>query len=217
MQRGLAKIFPTAKSATKLTCFTTYSLLQDAESKSETSQAISAREHFVFTDTDGQVYHITVEGNTVKDGARIPPDVSQFIFINVSTSRSSTLDLAHSCYYLFHISLSLPPIKFHIALIHSAHKYLNLSFLFPVNFFTISASHFLLSFLCKCTNLSPVKCVNQYFSFSIVIYTCICCISPLDTTSITVQSFFSPDKTKRGPIWFLLFVFAMSLSLMLKG
>lgn len=52
------------------------SLLQDAESKSEISQAISAREHFVFTDTDGQVYHITVEGNTVKDGARIPPDVS---------------------------------------------------------------------------------------------------------------------------------------------
>lgn len=53
------------------------SLLQDAESKSEGGgQAISAREHFVFTDTDGQVYHITVEGNTVKDGARIPPDVS---------------------------------------------------------------------------------------------------------------------------------------------
>uniref|UniRef100_A0A8C6NUA9 WD repeat-containing protein 11 n=1 Tax=Nothobranchius furzeri TaxID=105023 RepID=A0A8C6NUA9_NOTFU len=52
------------------------SLLQDAESKAETSQAISAREHFVFTDTDGQVYHITVEGNTVKDGARIPPDGS---------------------------------------------------------------------------------------------------------------------------------------------
>lgn len=58
-----------------------FSLLQDAESKSETSQAISAREHFVFTDTDGQVYHITVEGNTVKDGARIPPDVSLFVAI----------------------------------------------------------------------------------------------------------------------------------------
>ncbi len=56
--------------------FLHFSLLQDAESRSETSQAISAREHFVFTDTDGQVYHITVEGNTVKDGARIPPDVS---------------------------------------------------------------------------------------------------------------------------------------------
>ncbi|XP_051506829.1 WD repeat-containing protein 11 isoform X2 [Myxocyprinus asiaticus] len=52
------------------------SLLQDAESKSDTSQGISAREHFVFTDTDGQVYHITVEGNSVKDGARIPPDGS---------------------------------------------------------------------------------------------------------------------------------------------
>ncbi|XP_030627751.1 WD repeat-containing protein 11 isoform X2 [Chanos chanos] len=52
------------------------SLLQDAESKAELSQSISAREHFVFTDTDGQVYHITVEGNTVRDGARIPPDGS---------------------------------------------------------------------------------------------------------------------------------------------
>ncbi|XP_062375226.1 WD repeat-containing protein 11 [Sardina pilchardus] len=52
------------------------SMLQDAESKSESSQSISAREHFVFTDTDGQVYHITVEGNSVKDGARIPPDGS---------------------------------------------------------------------------------------------------------------------------------------------
>lgn len=52
------------------------SLLQEAESKSELSQNISAREHFVFTDTDGQVYHLTVEGNSVKDSARIPPDVS---------------------------------------------------------------------------------------------------------------------------------------------
>ncbi|KAG9275026.1 WD repeat-containing protein 11 [Astyanax mexicanus] len=52
------------------------SLLQEAESKAEMSQGISAREHFVFTDTDGQVYHITVEGNSVKDGARIPPDGS---------------------------------------------------------------------------------------------------------------------------------------------
>lgn len=64
------------KECRKSDIFFHHSLLQDAESKSETSQAISAREHFVFTDTDGQVYHITVEGNTVKDGARIPPDVS---------------------------------------------------------------------------------------------------------------------------------------------
>uniref|UniRef100_A0A8C0RRN0 WD repeat domain 11 n=1 Tax=Canis lupus familiaris TaxID=9615 RepID=A0A8C0RRN0_CANLF len=52
------------------------SLLQEAESKSELSQNISAREHFVFTDNDGQVYHLTVEGNSVKDSARIPPDGS---------------------------------------------------------------------------------------------------------------------------------------------
>ena len=76
--------------------FYRYSLLQDAESKSETSQAISAREHFVFTDTDGQVYHITVEGNTVKDGARIPPDVSPetmllLFYVSLLTSYLSEL------------------------------------------------------------------------------------------------------------------------------
>ncbi|XP_041124684.1 WD repeat-containing protein 11 isoform X2 [Polyodon spathula] len=52
------------------------SLVQEAESRSGLSQSISAREHFVFTDMDGQVYHLTVEGNSVKDGARIPPDGS---------------------------------------------------------------------------------------------------------------------------------------------
>ncbi|XP_075791464.1 WD repeat-containing protein 11 isoform X1 [Pelodiscus sinensis] len=55
------------------------SLLQEAESKSELSQNISAREHFVFTDTDGQVYHLSVEGNLIKDSARIPPDGSMGI------------------------------------------------------------------------------------------------------------------------------------------
>jgi len=59
------------------------SLLQEAESKSELSQNISAREHFVFTDADGQVYHLTVEGNSVKDSARIPPDVSFKLLCNV--------------------------------------------------------------------------------------------------------------------------------------
>lgn len=66
------------------------SLLQEAESKSELSQNISAREHFVFTDNDGQVYHLTVEGNSVKDSARIPPDVSlthDYIFMKSSYQR----------------------------------------------------------------------------------------------------------------------------------
>lgn len=99
-----------------LVWFFYYSLLQDAESKSETSQAISAREHFVFTDTDGQVYHITVEGNTVKDGARIPPDVSletmcpfyvcSYFMFTWTTSRSSTLILAQSYSCPLHISPS---------------------------------------------------------------------------------------------------------------
>ncbi|XP_078500058.1 WD repeat-containing protein 11 isoform X1 [Lissotriton helveticus] len=67
----------TVSSETELSCVESsmISLLQEAESKSELSQNISAREHFVFTDADGQVYHLTVEGNTVKDSARIPPDV----------------------------------------------------------------------------------------------------------------------------------------------
>lgn len=114
--RSPARIFHTGKSAKKPDLLLHYSLLQDAESKSETSQAISAREHFVFTDTDGQVYHITVEGNTVKDGARIPPDVSpetmchfyvSFCFISSwTTSRSSTLLLPQSYSYPFDSSPS---------------------------------------------------------------------------------------------------------------
>lgn len=63
------------------------SLLQEAESKSELTQNISAREHFVFTDNDGQVYHLTVEGNCVRDSARIPPDVS--LTLNSSGARGA--------------------------------------------------------------------------------------------------------------------------------
>lgn len=36
----------------------------------------------MFTDADGQVYHLTVEGNSVKDSARIPPDVSSNFLYN---------------------------------------------------------------------------------------------------------------------------------------
>ncbi|CAH1783668.1 unnamed protein product [Owenia fusiformis] len=38
------------------------------------SSNISAREHFVFTDADGLLYHFIVEGNMIKDGSKIPPD-----------------------------------------------------------------------------------------------------------------------------------------------
>jgi len=37
-------------------------------------QAVTAREHFVFTDNDGLLYHFIVEGNVIKDGSKIPPD-----------------------------------------------------------------------------------------------------------------------------------------------
>lgn len=69
------------------------SLLQEAESKSELSQNISAREHFVFTDNDGQVYHLTVEGNSVKDSARIPPDVS--VLLECISVRNVVRDLVY--------------------------------------------------------------------------------------------------------------------------
>ena len=110
-------MFPTGKCLKKLTCCAylrnslfvwspCYSLLQDAESKSETSQAISAREHFVFTDTDGQVYHITVEGNTVKDGARIPPDVSLETVCLFSVSPFMSVILEQGFSYMLYISVS---------------------------------------------------------------------------------------------------------------
>jgi hypothetical protein len=37
-----------------------------------------AREHFVFTDTESQLFHFSVEGNAMRDGIKIPPEVSTF-------------------------------------------------------------------------------------------------------------------------------------------
>ena len=36
------------------------------------------KEHLVFTDTDGTVYHYVVEGTSLKDGSKVPPEVSVF-------------------------------------------------------------------------------------------------------------------------------------------
>jgi len=36
--------------------------------------SIAVREHFVFTDVNGLLYHFIVEGNLIKDGSKIPPD-----------------------------------------------------------------------------------------------------------------------------------------------
>ncbi|KAG1655446.1 WD repeat-containing protein 11 [Nymphon striatum] len=47
----------------------------------DSSRSVSSSEHnpflkeqFVFTDTDGQLYHFSVEGSVIKDGTKLPPD-----------------------------------------------------------------------------------------------------------------------------------------------
>ena len=35
-----------------------------------------AKEHFVFTDPEGQLYHFSVEGNAIKDGTKVPAEAS---------------------------------------------------------------------------------------------------------------------------------------------
>ena len=44
-------------------------------SKPAAADSGPSREHFVFTDTEGLLYHFLIEGNMVKDGSKIPPDV----------------------------------------------------------------------------------------------------------------------------------------------
>ena len=35
-----------------------------------------SKEHLVFTDVDGTVFHYVVEGISLKDGTKVPPEVS---------------------------------------------------------------------------------------------------------------------------------------------
>ena len=44
----------------------------DQSSNSDTSMTqLVAKEHFVFTDPEGQLYHFSVEGNTIRDGTKV--------------------------------------------------------------------------------------------------------------------------------------------------
>ncbi|XP_075222794.1 WD repeat-containing protein 11-like [Lycorma delicatula] len=45
-----------------------------SSSASQNVEQIVAREHFVFSDTESQLYHFSVEGSVVKDGIKIPPE-----------------------------------------------------------------------------------------------------------------------------------------------
>ncbi|XP_065339644.1 WD repeat-containing protein 11-like [Cloeon dipterum] len=42
--------------------------------ESSSEKSLIAREHFVFTDTDSQLFHFSVDGNVMKDGIKIPPE-----------------------------------------------------------------------------------------------------------------------------------------------
>lgn len=37
----------------------------------------------MFTDNDGTVYHYVVEGTSLKDGSKVPPEVSYKSIINI--------------------------------------------------------------------------------------------------------------------------------------
>ena len=45
---------------------------QSSNLESSVSQLV-AKEHFVFTDPEGQLYHFSVEGNTIRDGTKVCP------------------------------------------------------------------------------------------------------------------------------------------------
>lgn len=48
------------------------------------SSPLVAKEHFVFTDPEGQLYHFSVEGNAIKDGTKIPAETSLCKFFSVN-------------------------------------------------------------------------------------------------------------------------------------
>ena len=42
----------------------------------DNTASLVAKEHFVFTDPEGQLYHFSVEGNAIKDGTKVPAEAS---------------------------------------------------------------------------------------------------------------------------------------------
>ncbi|KAK2143923.1 hypothetical protein LSH36_799g00015 [Paralvinella palmiformis] len=73
------------------------SAVMDPVSRSEPRQAggssSSVREHFVFTDNNGLLYHFILEGNMLKDGSKIPPDGSMGSITSIAW-KAETLVLA---------------------------------------------------------------------------------------------------------------------------
>ena len=56
-----------------------YSFSEMADAKDDMQideQNLTAKEHFVFTDPLGQLYHFSVEGNAIRDGTKLPAEAS---------------------------------------------------------------------------------------------------------------------------------------------
>ena len=49
---------------------TTLNTKSDQSGETNLTQLV-AKEHFVFTDPEGQLYHFSVEGNTIRDGTKV--------------------------------------------------------------------------------------------------------------------------------------------------
>ena len=47
---------------------------ESLEKSEDHPQALIAKEHFVFTDPEGQLYHFSVEGNAIRDGTKVPAE-----------------------------------------------------------------------------------------------------------------------------------------------
>ena len=49
---------------------------ENKENKESSPIPLVAKEHFVFTDPEGQLYHFSVEGNAIRDGTKLPAESS---------------------------------------------------------------------------------------------------------------------------------------------
>lgn len=52
----------------------TTSLTEPSESESKVNQKLMVKEHFVYTDPEGTLYHFVVEGSGFSDASRVPPE-----------------------------------------------------------------------------------------------------------------------------------------------
>lgn len=53
-------------------------------SESKVNQKMTVKEHFVYTDSEGTLYHFVVEGTGFADASRVPAEVSVISFVDSS-------------------------------------------------------------------------------------------------------------------------------------